>query len=133
MAYVQGFLANRYCVAIVQPACWRERLHGWKTEHLALLGQPVNPELVAFLRADDGQLHFLCQLTCAACMVDMRMGQPDGFEREAQAFDFPADLLQIAARIDDGSLHGLVAPHQRTVLLELGDGNGVVVEHGRQR
>src|SRR5256885_12313868 len=82
--------------------------------------------------ADDGQLLCIGQLARAACVVYVGVREPDGLERQAQALYLPADLLQVAARVDDGGFHGLVAPDQRAVLLEGGDGDGVVLEHGRR-
>lgn len=57
--------------------------------------------------------------------------------REPQCLEVqpePADLLQqhpeIAAGVDDGGIPGGIAPDDGGVLLELGDGNGEVLEHG---
>ena len=54
VAHVQGFPADLHRVAIGQPARGREVFRRRKAEHLALLGQAADPELVAWMRADDG-------------------------------------------------------------------------------
>ena len=101
-----------------------------KAEHGALLGQTVDPELVALMRANDGQLVLGRQLAGAARVVDMGVGDPDGLEIQAQALHLPLDLLDISARVDDGRIHGLVAPDERAVLLKGGDGDSVILQHG---
>lgn len=42
----QRLVSDLHRVAIVQPSCGRERFCGRKTEHCALLGQTVDPELI---------------------------------------------------------------------------------------
>ena len=54
---------------------------------------------------------------------------PDLFKLEPQLLDGLEQHLQIATRVDDGGLQGLVVPDERTVLLESGDGDGEVLEH----
>ena len=129
VAHIQAFIADLHLVAIVQPARGREMLRGRKSKHRALLRQAVDPELVAGVRADDGQREPLCQLACAARVVDVGVGEPDGLQVQTQALDFGQQPIQIAAGVDDGGVPGLVAPDEGAVLLELGDGNGEVVEH----
>ena len=130
VAHGQRFPAYLHAVAIMQPARGREALRGRKAEHRALLGQAVDPELIAFMRADDGQGMRLRKLARAARMVDMRMREPDRAQRQAQALDFGQDDGQVAARVDDGRVAAFAAPDQRAVLLEGGDGNGEVFKHG---
>jgi hypothetical protein len=58
------------------------------------------------------------------------MRNPDLFERHTQAFSRRDQKVQIAAGINDGGLVGLIAPNNRAVLLERGNGDSFVVEHG---
>jgi len=114
----------------VQPACRRKREGRRKTKHGALLRQAVNPKLIALVRPHNGQLQALRQLARAARMVDMRMGEPNGLQIQPQSRYFGKDSIQIATRVNHGSLLGLAAPQQGTVLLEGGDRyRGVVQRH----
>ena len=54
VAHGERAVANANRIAIVQPSRGREGLGLGKAKHLALLGQTVDPELVARMRADDG-------------------------------------------------------------------------------
>lgn len=130
VAHVQGLVADLHRVAIVQPARGREVLRGRKPKHRALLRQAVNPELVTRVGANDGQREPLCQLARAARVVDVGVGEPDLFEREVKTFYFSEQHLQVAAGVDHGGFVGGVAPDEGAVLLESGDGDGEVVEHG---
>ena len=130
VAHVQRFLADGHGVAVMQPARGHKGVGVGKAEHGALLGQAVDPELVAFMRADDGQGVLGRELAGASGMVDMGVGDPDGLEIQAQALRLPLDLLDITTGVDDGRIHGLVAPDERAVLLKGGDGDGVILQHG---
>src|SRR3989344_2952573 len=72
----------------------------------------------------------LCPLARAARVVDVGVGEPDLFEREVKTFYFSEQHLQVAAGVDHGGFVGGVAPDEGAVLLERGDGDGEVVEHG---
>jgi hypothetical protein len=56
--------------------------------------------------------------------------EPDGLEVQAQALDFAQHHVQVAAGVDHGGVHGLVAPDEGAVLLEGGDGDREVMQHG---
>ena len=56
VANIQGAIANLNRVAINQPAVGLERFAQGEVEHAALVGQAVDPELVALVRTDDGQV-----------------------------------------------------------------------------
>jgi hypothetical protein len=94
-----------------------------------LLGQAVDPELVAGVGADDGQLVFTRELTRAARVVDVRMREPDRLDRQSARFCGRADAVEFTARVDDRSVVRFVAPDQGAVLLEGGDGEGFIAEH----
>jgi hypothetical protein len=122
-------VAHHHRVAALQPACRREGLGRFKAEHLRLLRQPIDPELVTRVRADDGQLHLTRQRAGATGVVDVRMGQQDLRQRQLQGLGRGPDARQVATGVDDGGLQGLVAPDEAAVLLEGGDGDGLVAQH----
>jgi len=110
VAHVQRLVADLHRIAVVQPACGLKRLCRRKAKHRALLGQTFNPEAVALVRADDVQLLCLGQLGRAARVVDVGMGQPDGFEVQAQA------LLCLLA----GCAYGAYAVVSQPLILQSG-------------
>lgn len=129
MAHVQRAVAHGDGVAVVQPACRREDVCGRKTKHLALLRQTVNPELVARVGADDGDVECLRQLGRATGVVDVGVGLPDLGQRHPPLFHLGQQPVQVATRVDDGGLLGLIAPEKGAVLRKGGDGDGRVVQH----
>ena len=131
MAYVQHLLAHLHGVAILQPARGHESACRRKTKADTLLGQAIDPELVALVRAHDRQLQARAQLGGATGMVDMRMRQPDRHQVQATLLHLGQDGVQIAAGIDDRRLVRLVAPQQGAVLLKSRHGDGVVMQHGK--
>jgi len=82
------------------------------------------------VRPHDGQRQPLGQFARAARMVDVGVGQPDLVEREAQALHFRQQHVEVTAGVNDGGFARGVAPEDGAVLLESGDGDGEVVEHG---
>ena len=60
----------------------------------------------------------------------MPVRDPDVCQRDAQLFASGEQHIGVTARVDDRSGHALVLPDQRTVLLEGGDGDGLIAEHG---
>ncbi len=133
VAHLQSVRAQRHGVAVVQPAGGRERLGLGETKHHALLGQAVDPELVARVRPDDGQVEPARQLARAAGVIDMRMREPDLLELEAELFNVRKQSVKIAAGINDRGLLAVLVPDQGAVLLKRGDGDGEVGEHGEVR
>lgn len=131
--HLQRLPADADFVAIVQPARGREGLGLREAEHLALLRQGVDPELVAFVGADDGQGQRARQRAGAAGVVDVRVREPQRLERQATLFDRLQQLADVAARVDQGGLVGFVAPDKGAVLFEGGDGEGEAVEHAVKR
>src|SRR5271169_5781677 len=83
----------------------------------------AEPKLLGEVRSFDGNAEFLPQLGGTAGMVDMAMGEPDLLHRHLGFGDRLAQAREIAAGIDDHRAHGLRAPQQRAVLLEVGDRN----------
>ena len=118
VAHGELTVADLHGVAIMQPARGGERRHLREAEHAALLGDAVDPELVARVRADDGQAEPLAQLGGAAGMVDVRVGEPDLRRRHAQLAQRRLDTRQVTARIDDRGLPGGFAPDDGAVLRE---------------
>jgi hypothetical protein len=104
-------------VAIGQPARGREGVGMRKAEHLALLRQAVDPELVARVRADDGQVQLIGQLGGAAGVVDVGVRQPDLLQRQPRR----AISASSTSRSPPGSMTAafrLIAPDDGAVLLE---------------
>ncbi|MPN13388.1 hypothetical protein SDC9_160709 [bioreactor metagenome] len=130
VAHVQRLVADLHRVAIVQPARGRERQRGREVEHLALLRQPVDPELVALLGADDRQMQLLRQLARAPRMIDMRMREPQRLQIQTQPLHLAQQHIQIPTWIDDGRILGDIAPDDGRVLLKGRDGDCEVLEHG---
>ena len=62
-------------------------------------------------------------------MINVGVSDPNLLQSHAELFAGGFKQGQIAARIDDGSLHRFIAPDDGTVLLEWGDGNGFVLQH----
>jgi hypothetical protein len=57
------------------------------------------------------------------------MGDPNLLQLDAMAAHRVQNQIQIAPRINHSRLTTLVVPHERTVLLEGRDGNGLVLQH----
>jgi hypothetical protein len=68
-------VADLHRVAIGQPARGREGLGRRKAELPRLCCQSVDPELVAGVRADDGQAQLTRQRASAAGVVDVRVSR----------------------------------------------------------
>ena len=129
MAHLQGVLAERDYVAVVQPACGRERTRGGEVVAGSGLWQTVNPKLIAFVRADDGQVQLLGQIGGGTGVVDVGVGDPNLLQLHTELLACVCQHGQIATGIDDGGLHRFIAPDDGTVLLERGNGNGFVLQH----
>ena len=115
----------------MQPAGGCEGFGWWKAVVGGGIGQAVDPELIAFVRPDDGQLQALGQFGRGTRMVDVAVGDPDLLERHAQLLDGRQQHRQVATRVDDGRFFRVIAPDDGAVLLEGRDGNGFVVQHKR--
>jgi hypothetical protein len=63
----------------------------------------------------------------------VRVGEPDGLERQAALLDGGFQHGDVATWVDQGGFMGGVAPDQRAVLLEGGAGEGLAEEHGGAR
>ena len=129
MTHLQRVLAQRHGVALVQPTRGREGARRRKAVVGRGLRQAINPKLIALVWADDGQAKLVGQVGCGACVVDVRVGEPDLFKRHAQLFARIFQHRQVATGVDDGTLHGVIAPDDGAVLLEGGDGDGFVLKH----
>ena len=62
-------------------------------------------------------------------MVDVAVGQEHLDDTHAALGGGSGDAVEVAAGIDDGGLSGFLAPEQRAILGEGGDGDDVIV-HG---
>jgi len=131
--HLQGAVAQSHRIAIDQPTRGREMLGLREAKHLALLRQRVNPKAVAGVWAFNGQAQFARQGAGGACVVNVRMREENGFEREAALFHGGQQHGHVTAGINQGSVFGVFAPNERAVLFEGGDGEGLAVEHEKQR
>jgi hypothetical protein len=93
------------------------------------LGQAINPKLITGVGADDGQLVFLGQIGGGTRMVNVRVGDPNLFERHTQLSTGIFQQGQITPGVDDGPLHRVITPDDGAILLERCNGNGFVLEH----
>jgi len=130
VANVQRAVPDLHRIAVGQPPRGGEMPGGRKSEHLALLRQAVDPELVARVRADDGQAQALGQLGGAAGVVNMGVGEPDRLEGHTKLLGRVDEAVQLATRIDHGSVQRFVAPDDGAVLGKCGHGDGLVAKHG---
>lgn len=122
--HLQGAVTDLNRVAIGEPARGAELLGWWKAEHLRLLGQGVDPELITRVRAFDGQRVLARQGAGGACVVDVRVGEPQGLEVQAQGLDGGHEGGDVAAGVDQGGVVGFIAPDKAGVLGESGDWDG---------
>ncbi|MCY1550043.1 hypothetical protein D9M68_862580 [compost metagenome] len=131
VAHVQRAVPDLHRVAVGEPARGRERAGRRKTEHGALLRQAVDPELVTRMRTDDWQIQFCGEFCRTARVVDVRVGEPDRLERDAQALHFGQQPVQVASGVDDGRILGFIAPDDGAVLGEGSDGDSEIAQHGK--
>ena len=130
VAHLEHMRPYLHSVAVLQPARGREAFSHRKTEHAALLRQAVDPELVTWVRSDDGQAQPARKLPGAACMVDVRMCEPDLFELQAQALDFGQQPVKVPTGINHSRLKAFVVPDERAILGKGCDGDSEVTQHG---
>lgn len=93
------------------------------------LRQAVNPKLIALMGPDDGQAQLLGQVGGGTCVVDVGVGEPNLFQPDTELLAGVLQHGQIATGVDDGGLVRFIAPNDGTVLLEGGDGDGLVLQH----
>ena len=129
MTHLQGVLAEGHGVVVMQPTRGFERRGRWEAVVHGGRGQVVNPKLIAFMGADDGQVQLLGQFGRGACMVNVGVGDPNLFKLDAEFCAGVEQHGEISAWIDDGRLHGFVTPHNGTILLKWRNGNGLIVQH----
>lgn len=87
VAHGKGLIANLHGIVVVQPARGGKQLRRRKTKAHTLLGQAINPKLIALMGANNGQLEALGQLANPPSMVDMAVGQPNLGECKATFFN----------------------------------------------
>ena len=71
------------------------------------------------------------QIGDGAGMIEMSVRNQDLLERDPLLLHDAEHAVEIAAGIDDGALHGFVAPQNRAVLGERRDGDGGGFQHRR--
>jgi len=113
-------IADRHRVALNQPAIGLENLAD-HAEARAVLGELFDPEPVVLMRPLDRHAQFLRQHPRLSAMVHMAVGHQDFFDLDPSLAHRLLQLVEIAARIDEGRLVGFGAPQQGAILLESGD------------
>jgi len=111
-------LAERYLVALDEPAVRSEGTHVGKAEHPALHRHAVNPELVFALRSFDRQGQTIRQISDGAGVVDVTVRDENFLQLDAVSRNCSQDTRYITTRVYDGTASGLLAPEQAAVLLE---------------
>ena len=111
VADVEHELADGRLVPVRQPARRLER-----PARDAVLGpvvrQALDPVNVGLVRAFDRHAKLLGKHARAAAMVDMAVRQQDLLDRHACLLRRRLETGQVAARIDEGAVHGRGAPDQ---------------------
>jgi len=64
-------------IAIGQPPGGRENFCIRKLKHATLIRQTINPKLVTRVRPHDGQIQFTRQNRCTACVINVRVREPN--------------------------------------------------------
>ena len=65
------------------------------------------------------------QIGSVSGVVEMTVGDEDFFYRDTLAFDGGENAFNVAAGVDNSTLHGLFVPDQGAVLLKRGDGDNL--------
>lgn len=110
VTHSQSAVTHFDSITIKQPARGLEGLNVRETKLSTLRREAINPELIAGIGAYDRKVELAGKLSGPACMVDMRVGQPDLRERQPLALDYSQYPIKIATRIDDCCLLSLVTP-----------------------
>jgi glucose/arabinose dehydrogenase len=118
-------LSHRHGIVIGQPAIRHECVRTLKAEHDPLLPELTDPEIVIGMRPLDGHTQTLRQHSGLTAMIDVSVCHQDLFDLEATLCRQGLQVVDIAARVDEGSLAGFRTGHQGTVLLEGRDGHNL--------
>ena len=118
MQDVEGQLADRDPIALIEPAVRRKIAHACDAESRAAGHHIVEQEFVGDVRAFDRHLQRVAQFGGAADMVDVAVGQPDFLDADIGLLDCRLNLRNIAAGVDHHGLLGSFAPDQGAVLLK---------------
>jgi hypothetical protein len=81
------------------------------------------------VRPNDGQIQIARQEGRSACVINVRMGEPNLLEFQTPLLDLRQDQIQVAAWIDHGRLLSLIVPNQGAILLERCDRDGLVLKN----
>jgi hypothetical protein len=107
---IESEIAQRYLLAALQPAIGDEGLVGREVVLAAGTGQALDQEQVVAVGALDLDPVVVGHGAGGRGMVDMAVGQQDFRHLDALLGDCFLQHVEIAARVDRGALHGLVAP-----------------------
>lgn len=131
MDYTHFDISEMHRVTLLQPAIRRERTHVWETEHFALLGHAVDPELIIALRPFNRQRKTFGKFGHCTGMIDMAVCHENLLQRCPALLKRPDDALNIPARINHRRTAGFFAPQQAAVLLKGRNGNNFIFHQRR--
>ena len=124
--HLEAVCAHVQLVAFFQPAVRAHWLGHRKTEVGGDFGQVVEQPLVVSVRADYRQRGTLNHLGHTTGVVEVAVGEPNGFWLHAEFGGFFQQLRHIAAHVYPRGFFAVFVPQERTVLAEGGNS-----EHGK--
>ena len=84
---VQSVGAQSDGIAIGQPPGWRENFCVGKLKHATLIRQTINPKLITRVRPHNGQIQFARQNCRAACVINVRVREPNLLQFQVPLLD----------------------------------------------
>ncbi|MNC51682.1 hypothetical protein D3C75_1009830 [compost metagenome] len=100
-----------------------------EAEHLALLGQHVEPEGILPVGPSNGHAGFLAKLGRRPHVIQMPVGQQYMGQGQPPPGNGRQQLLCLATGVNQRRLMGLVTPDEGTILGERGDRDHLELQH----
>ncbi|MNZ72787.1 hypothetical protein D3C78_911750 [compost metagenome] len=126
---LQLAVAQLHLVALLKPAIRCKGRSMGEAEHLALLGQHVEPEGILLVGPGDGYAGLLAQLVGGPHVIQMTVGQQYMGQGQPSFGDGRQQFVRLATRVDQRRLMGLVTPDEGTILGERGDRDHLELQH----
>src|SRR5690348_3593769 len=117
MADLELQFADAHLITIQEPARGLERSAG-DSISCAILGQTLDPEAILLIGSFYRDAELLGKDSGTSAMVYVAVGEEDLLDRHARLICRGPQSRQVAAGIDEGSLHRFGAPQQGAILLE---------------
>ena len=117
-------------ITIFKPLVRLKNLGGRKIHLTGRFRQPVNPELVANMRADNRYIPRFGHLRHTAHMVEMTMRHKDFFNSQTLLVNELVEQFNIAARVNNSADFCFLIPEHSAILLERGHRNYLIAYHG---